>query len=196
MLLVSFLFAVAQSSQASPTHPVAPDAVARVKECGFASAQLQFNEVFNEDIVLVTGVSDATEAQLKCVAEASLATNFFVQFPAAVDAKYQPLYWTMNREQGRLAAKAWLQERGLLSQLPSYDPKLTDEATFVRRLESLCGPKASGMLRPHGGMAVITPDAVASGVAGDELLWCLTNVAAASGYGIGYVGNEAYKTGR
>lgn len=196
MLLLPILFAVAQTPPMPSAPPAASDAVARVKACGFASARVTFDPTLQEDIVAVEGATDATDEQLKCVAKSSIATHYYVTFPAPIDARYQPLYWDISREHGRLTARAWLEERGLLSQLPVYDAKKSDETAFVRKLESLCGAKASGVLKPLGGMAMIKPEALTGSPADEEMMWCLTNVASASGYGLGFIGNEAYKAGQ
>lgn len=196
MLLLSILFAVGQSLPMPSAPPAASDVLARVKACGFPSARATFDPTLQEDRVAVEGATDATDDQLKCVAKSAIATGHYVTFPAPIDDRYQPLYWEIIREHGRLAARAWLEERGLLSQLPVYDAKNPDETSFVRKLESLCGAKATGVLKPLDGMAMIKPEALTGSPADDEMMWCLMNVASASGYGLGFVGNEAYGPGQ
>ncbi|MBA2467276.1 MAG: hypothetical protein H0V46_06705 [Sphingomonas sp.] len=179
-------------------------AAARVAGCGFKSVRARFDDTLQEDVVEILDVSFSSEKQLRCVAEASLQSHYYVTFPAPVEQTYQSLYWRMSRDRDKANARAWLEKRGLLGRLPAYDPKRSDEITFVRTLESLCGPKAAGTLKPMGGMAAFADGALgtlgkgtlSAGKLGDETLWCLMNAVSASGYALGFIGNEAYQPER
>jgi len=110
----------------------------------------------------------------------------------------------MSRERDKTNARAWLEKRGLLSRLPAYDPKRSDETTFARTLETICGPKATGTLKPMGGVVTFKEgvfgtfgrEANSAGKLNDQTLWCLINAASASGYPLGIIGNEAYQNER
>jgi hypothetical protein len=75
---------------------------------------------------------------------------------------------------------------------------------LARALETLCGPKAAGTLKPIGGGATFNEGALgtfekgtySAGKLDNETLRCLTNAASASGYFLGFMGNEAYKEER
>ncbi|WP_324750289.1 hypothetical protein SH591_01965 [Sphingomonas sp. LY54] len=175
-------------------------AVARVADCGFNSVQSRFDDDLQQEVVEVLDVSSATPEQLRCTVIASLNSHYYVLFPAPLSEAYQSLYWRISHEAEQADARAWLEKRGLLSQLPPYDPERSDEAVFVHTLEGLCGPAATGMLQAVGGMATleeasgrIEKGSVAQGKLDDETMSCLVNAAVASGYPLGFTGNEAYQ---
>lgn len=183
-----------------PIELVKPEvAVARVAACGFKNAQIVADETLQEDVVKVMDASNASPEQLRCVALASLDTHYYVTFPMTLEQSYQMLYWKLSEERGRVDARAWLESRGLLSRLPTYDPNTSDETTFVAALEEVCGPRAAGTLVPVGGMATFKNDAIGSfegggyseGSLDNETMLCLHNAAAASGYALGFIGNAA-----
>lgn len=181
-----------------PVPAVEPAAVAaQIAACGFNSARPRFDDGLEEDVIEVSDVTSASEAELRCAALASLATSYFVAFPPAVEQVYLPLYQRLSNEQQKATARIWLDRRGLLARLPPYDPAATDEASFARALERLCGRKAAGALHPMHGMATFSPGAVwtltkrgfSKGKLDDETFRCLVNPATASGYRIGFIGN-------
>ena len=193
-LIVSALSA---SAAANPVRalgaPVTPkDAAAGVAACGFSSDRAKFDALIQQDVIEVVRVTSASEEQLGCAARASIAYQYYVIFPEALEKAYQPLYAALARESEQANAKAWLAKRGLLARLPIYDPQRYDDRTFSRALERLCGPKATGTLEPGTGMAALNK-AASEGRLDEEALWCLVNAGTASGYSIGFVGNEAHR---
>ncbi len=167
-------------------------ATARIAECGVGSVRPTVDETLQEDVVEIVGATSASEEQLRCIALASLDTRYYVIVPLPMQQAYDALYWRLSKERDLRDARSWLEERGLLSRLPIYDPHSSDELAFTRELETLCGPKAEGVLKSLKGMATINADTVSSGKLEEEALWCLVNAAAASGYPLGFVGNEQY----
>lgn len=176
-------------------------AAARVAACGFKSVQPRLADQLQMEVIEVRNVSSASAVQLRCAAVASLDLHYYVIFPAPVYQTYETLYWGMAAERDKAGARAWLDERGLLSRLPTFDPKRSDLAAFARELESLCGPKAAGTLLLMPGIATFREGALGKvengdlteGKLDDETLWCLVNAATASGYQLGFIGNEAYE---
>jgi hypothetical protein len=176
-------------------------AAARVAACGFKNVHSKFDDELQEDVVAVVDVSSASAEQLRCTALASLDTHYYVVFPAPVYQTYETLYWRISRERDKADARAWLDKRGLLSRLPTYDPKRSDEAAFANALEGLCGPRAAGTLQPMHGMATFKDGALGTlgksgftrGKLDEETMWCLINAAAASGYPLGFIGNDYYR---
>ena len=186
-----------------PVEPVTPEvAAARIAACGFKSVRSRFDDGLQEDVVEVHDVAAASPEQLRCAALASLDTLHFVVFPAEVEQAYRTLYRRMSDERDRAHATAWLASRNLLSRLPRFDPKLQDDPSFTRALETLCGPRAAGTLKPMRGMATFEEGAldsfgkdgaIAEGRLDEETFSCLINAATATGYPLGFIGNEAYE---
>ena len=211
MSSLALILALGAMASAGPVGPdarlelVKPDvAVTRVANCGFKSVRSRFDDTLQEDVIEVSDVSSASTEQLQCVALASLDSHYYVTFPEPMYQAYAALYWRMSEERGKADAKAWLEKRGLLSRLPTFDPKRSDEATFARSLEKLCGPKAAGTLKAMGGGATFTDGALGTfekggyikGRLDEDAMWCLINAATASGYRLGFIGNEAYREQR
>jgi hypothetical protein len=191
--MTALMAVLAANPPSIPKELVKPEvAAARVAACSFGKVRPMFDETLQEDVIEVRAVTSASEQQLHCIALASLGSGYYVVFPPSLDRRYQALYWRLLRDQGKADAKLWLEKRGLLSRLPAYDPKRSDSATFARVIERLCGPKAAGALQPAPGMATFSKR-LSAGKIDDETLWCLLNAAAASGYPLGFTGNEAYR---
>lgn len=191
-LLVNVLAGASGNPVAVPLGVVEPEiAAAKVADCGFNDVRPTFNETLQEDIVEVRGASSASEEQLRCVARTSLETDHYVVFRTSVEETYQALYWRLSDERGKAEASAWLQKRGLLARLPTYDPKRSDN-DVARAIEGLCGPEAAGTLQPMEGMATFS-EALAGGNMDEETFLCLMNAAEVSGYPLGFVGNEAHR---
>jgi hypothetical protein len=185
-----------------PAVLVNPRAAARrVAACGFKSVRPRFDDELQEAVVEVRKAGFASAKQLRCTAAASLDTHYYVIFPPPMYRAYERLYWRMSNERDKADARAWLDKRGLLSRLPTYEPKHSDEAVFAQRLEALCGPRAAGTLQPMHGMATFKKDALGTmekdrfteGKLDDETMRCLVNAAAASDFPLGFIGNEAYQ---
>lgn len=183
-----------------PIELVKPEVtVARVEACGFKNVEAVADETLQEHVVNVIDASPASPEQLRCVALVSLDTHYYVTFPMPLEQTYQKLYRDLSDERGRVDARAWLESRGLLSRLPTYDPNRSDETTFVGALETMCGPRAAGTLVPVGGMATFKKGALPSlegsgyseGTLDNETFLCLHNAAVASGYALGFIGNAA-----
>ncbi len=204
-VILTLMVAAVQSATGGPfdarVELVKPQTAAqRVAACGFKSVRSRFDGELQEDVVEVMNVASASTKQLRCAAVASLDTHYYVIFPAPVYQTYETLYWRQSRERDKADARAWLDKRDLLSRLPTYDPKRSDETAFAHTLEALCGPKAAGTLKPMHGMATfedgalgtIAKDGFTKGKLDEETMWCLVNAAAASGYPLGFIGNEYY----
>lgn len=178
-----------------PTTLIKPEAAAeRVAACKIGTASPTFDKTLQEEVIEIAGVTSASEEQLRCVALVSLETYYYVVMPSPLNETYQSLYWKISKERDLVNSRRWLEEKGLLSQLPSYDPNSSDELTFVRELEAVCGTKAEGAIKPLNGFGTFNMDVVSSGRLDNDTWWCLINGAAASGYPFGFIGNEQYST--
>jgi hypothetical protein len=189
-MVVNALAGASGNPMAVPPEPVKPEiAAAKIADCGFSDVRPTFDETLQEDVVDVRGVSSESEEQLRCVALTSLETGYYVVFPPSVEEIYEQLYWNLSRERRKADASAWLEKRGLLARLPTYDPKRSDDTEIARAIERLCGPKAAGTLQPMEGMATFS-EALALGDMGEETFLCLINAAEVSGYPLVFVSNE------
>jgi hypothetical protein len=174
-----------------PPAPVMPDVAAeRVRACGFKNVAVKRDPTLQEDVLVVSGVTQASDEQLRCSAKASLSSDYFVQFPESVNASYEPIYVTMRKERDRADARSWLDHRGMLSRLPQYDRGKTDDLQFAHQLESLCGPKAAGAFVQQGQFVTLKMGTLEHPALDDDTLWCLINAASASDFPLGFVGNE------
>jgi hypothetical protein len=181
----------------TPPVLVKPEvAAAEVAECGFKKIQPKFDDTLQEEVVEVLDEAPISDNQLQCAARASLASSYYVTFTPPVEQAYQSIFWNLSRKQAKIDAREWLDKRGLLSGLPTYDANSADEVAFAHSLEQLCGPKAAGVLQPLNGMATFKPSIMASGALDEETLWCLTNAAEVSGYPLGFIGNETNRQDR
>lgn len=211
MLSAALLLTIAAAPPApgnptdGPADPAKPQLAAeRVAACGFSNVRPKFDDQLQEDVVEVQSVTSASAEQLRCAALAALDSHYYVWFPGPVDAAYQAIYWRMSDERYKAEAREWLEKRGLLSRLPRYDPKRSDDVAFTHALEMLCGPKAAGTLQPMHGMATFKQGALGTldahgfveGPLDAETMSCLSKAAAVSGYLLGFIGNEAYRKSR
>ena len=192
-LIILSLASIASTGPIEVPTFVQPEvAASQVAACSFKHVRPSFDEMLQEDVITVSDMTTATGDQLRCVAKASLGSHYYVVFPEAIDSIYQPVYWRLSEERELANAKAWLEKRGLLARLPAFDPKTSDPTAVAHTLEVLCGPKAVGTLKPMKGLMTLSDGALTSGGLDDETFVCLLNVATASGYPLGFIGNEAY----
>lgn len=175
-----------------PVEPVKSEVAAqRVAACGFSKVGPKFDELLQETVLEVTEVKSATSEQLRCAALASLASHHYVVFPDPVNHAFQLLYGEVARDHSKAEAEAWLQSRGLLARLPTYEPGRSDDLAFARSLEAICGPKARGVFEKVRGTVTMKPEALIAPRIDEETFWCLLLSAEASGYPLGFLGNEA-----
>jgi hypothetical protein len=133
-------FGAAQPVDA-PTEFIKPDlAVEGIKGCGFPNVRLRFDSSMDEQVIEVSSASKASELELRCVAQHSLASSTYVNFPEPLNRRYQRVYLKPSQAAGRIYARAWLDRRSLLAKLPTYEKGKTDDLVFARKLEALCGP--------------------------------------------------------
>jgi hypothetical protein len=176
-----------------PRELVRPEvAVERLKSCGFEHVAVRDDRELQEDVLVVSGINEASERQLRCAAETSLSSIMYVEFPNSLNQRYEQLYWRMEKDKDLRNARVWLEQRGLLAKLPTYRKGKVDDLVFARQLESLCGPKAKGIFIRDRGIITMKLGAPDNPSMDDQTLVCLTNVANVSGFPVGFIGNEFY----
>ncbi|WP_298090313.1 hypothetical protein [uncultured Sphingomonas sp.] len=93
--------------------------------------------------------------------------------------------------------RAWLRAHHLSDRLPNYRRGVTDDASFARKIETLCGVEKALQSKygPHAldpnwtGRHMMTADRSRADRS-SEGLECLFNVSWATGFDIHFIGNE------
>ncbi len=188
------LLQAAAQARDLPEDEINPDAaLGRVKACGFAQVDMKVDDVLQEGVVVVSGLTEATDKQLRCAADASLATTTFVEFPQPLDERYQRLYVRVAKQRYEVRARAWLDQRGILAKLPTYVEGKSDRHAVELKIEELCGPKAKGQLTEGKMFSADDPDSLSIDA---ETFQCVYYGADISGLRIGFVGNDYYEGGQ
>lgn len=165
-------------------------AVERMAQCGLGRPKVRYDKELQIEVLVLRRSSRASDDQLACLDKAS--GHLEVELPL-------PLQWRFNAiRDARLVAyfkaagRAWLLAHGLIDRLPAYSRG--DEAAFAHALEQLCGPGASGAFRAVDGGYSFNPEWSARQEASqfeDEAGTCLSYAMMASGFPLGFIGNEA-----
>ena len=174
------------AASAQPVDPslgrVVPGVAAQqVGRCGFASVALSYDGLLAQYIVKVPGIQKAPDDQLRCAAKVSLDTDYYVDFRAPLNRRYEQVYWPVAEGEGRAAARDWLTKHGLLSKLPAYVPGKTDDLKYARQLEQLCGARAKGAFAIEQGALMVRAGTAAHPRIDAETFDCLMNAQWASG---------------
>jgi hypothetical protein len=165
-------------------------AAQQVGRCGFASVALSYDGLLGEYIVTVPGIQDAPDEQLRCAAEVSLKTDYYISFRNPLNRRYEAVYWPVAEGQGRAGAREWLAKRGLLSKLPPYDSGKTDALAYARKLEALCGTK--GAFAVEQGALTLKAGSAGRPRLDTKTVDCLMNAQWASGLPTGFAGEQYY----
>ncbi len=178
----------------------------RITHCGVPLARviIRADRDLQEDVIAIASGSPLSEAELACIARASLAALTYVEFDDADQQKrYDAVYHPIEDSDGVTKARAWLGAHGLLTKLPSYDPTRQSLAAYGHELEALCGIPRGAVLVAIGSTLTIRhnllepiTDKPFHGALSDAQLECLLYASAASnmnehGAGFGFIGNAA-----
>lgn len=200
------VLSAAASLVVSPTkgvERVTPQtALQRVWGCGLGPATIRYEHELQSHILSMPSATAATESQLRCL---DMATGFGidVELPATLQPRFDTVRGARASAFIKTEARDWLSKRGLLDRVPRYVPGVTDEATFTRAVEHLCGPLAKGAFKSKYGPHVLSPEWVqeygllpGTGLPpkdGDmDVLTCLMKVTTVAGFEVGLIGNEVY----
>ena len=166
------------------------DAAQQVGRCGFPSVSLSYDGLLGEYIVMVPGIQDAPDDQLRCAAEVSLKTDYYISFRHPLNRRYEQVYWPIAEGQGRAGAREWLARRGLLAKLPAYESGKTDALAYARKLEALCGTK--GAFAVEQGTLTLRAGSAGRPRLDTRTVDCLMNAQWASGLPTGFTGEQYY----
>lgn len=190
---LALMAAASPSTLAHGADRVQPGVAAQeVGRCGFPHVALSYDGLVGEYIVMVPEIQDAPDAQLRCAAQVSLKTDYYISFRNPLNRRYEELYWTVAEGEGRARANEWLAKRGLLKKLPTYDRAKTDKLAFARKLEDLCGPRAKGAFALDQGTLTLKAGSAGRPRLDAETADCLMNAQWASGLPTGFAGTPYY----
>jgi hypothetical protein len=171
-------------------------AVERAAKCGLGPVTIRYDDELQSDILSAPNAALATEDQLRCLDNAT-GFGIFVELPSGLQPRFDVVREARASALMMVEAREWLSKRGLMDRVPKYVPGTTDDATFTREVERLCGPRANGAFQSKYGVHAVSPDWVKqmgmpTKAEDTEVLSCLMNVTSVAGFKIGFIGNEAY----
>ncbi|WP_206243464.1 hypothetical protein [Novosphingobium terrae] len=192
MFVPMLLISVALLSAGAPDafDRISPQAAAkRVAACGVGAVTVRSDVEPNSDVLLVMATT-VSDAQLNCIDRASsfydvvLSPSVQPRFDAIRDARFAALATAENRK--------WLTTHNILNRLPKYESGVTDDKAFAREIEKLCD--ADGAFQSQYGPNALSPEWVmqhaANGDPDGGPMACLMNVTYATGFKMGFIGNE------
>lgn len=191
---ISVFLLAASPAAVSPevALPTPDEAVAQLRQCGFAEVSTHYQDDLQDNVIEIADAS-ATDEQLECAADVYLASGYWTELSETLRPKYFADYERVSAQWAKQRALSELQQSGELGRLPVYEKGRTNDADFADRLESLCGPRAKGMLHSQYGPHSVSPQ-WASGI-GDfaedgKALQCVSRFAAAAEFKLYFIGNE------
>jgi hypothetical protein len=164
-------------------------AARRVAACGVGAVTVRYDAELDEEVLLVktTTVSDA---QLNCMDKAS--SFYDVELPLSVKSRFDAIRDARFAALAAAASRKWLKAHDLLDRLPKYEAGVTDDKSFAREIEKLCN--ADGAFQSQYGPNTLNPEWIKqnalSGRPDSGPMACLLNVTYATGFKIGFIGNE------
>ena len=181
---------------------------AAVTRCGvpLAEVQISYEDYLQSEEIRVLS-SKLSDDQISCLLKTASAAPFpIVSFQ---DEHVRTREFELSRADAKNKARDWLNKRGMLAELPTFDTSRESPLGFARRIETFCGIKPGDALEINEQLGIVTPRMEWVGRPLQRgWLWrklnadrhnqqfeCLLNVIAASnaesqGIKFGFVGNE------
>jgi hypothetical protein len=194
MFILAVLFAAqATSPMLGGYDQITPKvAAARIVRCGVGPVTVRSDEAIEEDVLVVVAKSTITDEQIACIAKA--ASFYDVELPRDAQPRLDAITRAKSAALVKAEGRRWLTTHHLLGKLPQYEAGVTDDESFARSVEELCG--ASGALHSQFGVHALNP-AWANQQQGmpkeDGPFACVINAALASGFEFAFIGNERAK---
>ncbi|MBX9858928.1 MAG: hypothetical protein K2Y20_04965 [Sphingomonas sp.] len=180
-----------------PNYTQTTDAIV---QCGISRSKIsiRYEDELQSDEITISDLGTVSDGKLRCLK--STVHPFYI-LTIQNEKQRGEFYEFSEREDRpkRLAdAREWLRSRGLLEQVPTFDPK-QGIAAFAAELEGACGLRPGSALMMHGSSALtVRPEFILSKsfTTLGESLYCLTQMFAASnaadnGVRFVFIGNEA-----
>lgn len=165
-------------------------AAKRVSDCAVGAVTVRSDAELEADVLVIAGSAPVSDQQLACIDKA--ASFYDVELPPSVQPRFNAIREAHSAALMTSEARKWLKAHGLLDQLPKYEPGVTDDAAFGRKVEKLCG--ADGALQSRYGPHALSPEWATERALDARLedgpLACLLNVTWATGFKMGFIGNE------
>lgn len=165
-------------------------AAKRVADCGVGAVTVRADTDLGADVLVVEGSEPVSDQQLACINKA--ASFYDVELPSSAQPRFDAIRDAVSAALMASEARKWLKAHGLLNRLPKYEPGVTDDAEFGRKVEKLCS--AEGALQSQYGPHTLSPawttQRVGDAQREEGTLKCLLSVTWASGYKMGFIGNE------
>jgi hypothetical protein len=187
------MIAAAQmSASLSNAYPnITPQVAAkRVTDCGVGAVTVRSDAELDTDVLIVGGSAPVSDQQLACINKA--ASFYDVELPSSAQPRFNAIREAHSAALMASEARKWLKAHDLLDQIPKYEAGVTDDAAFGRRVEKLC--RADGALRSSYGPHALSPEWTMQHASDAHLedgpLACLLNVTWATGFKMGFIGNE------
>ncbi len=193
LTLAALLVAQATSPMLGAYDQITPKvAAARIVRCGVGPVTVRSNEAIEEDVLVVVAKGTITDEQIACIATA--ASFYDVELPRDAQARLDAITKAKSAELVKAEGRRWLTTHHLLEKLPQYEAGVTDDDSFARSVEEICG--ARGALHSQFGVHALNP-AWANQQQGppeeDGPFACVINAALASGFEFAFIGNEQAK---
>lgn len=164
-------------------------AAQRVAACGVGAITVRSDADLDAD-VLVVAAAAVSDRQLTCMDKA--ASFYDVELPPSVQPRFNAIREARSAALMASEARKWLRAHNLLDRLPKYESGVTDDAAFGREVEKLCG--ADQALQSRYGPHALSPEWAMQHATDARLedgpMACLLNVTWATGFKMGFIGNE------
>jgi hypothetical protein len=165
-------------------------AAQRVAGCGVGTVSVRSDAELDADVLVVAESVPIPDQQLACIDKA--ASFYDVELPPSAQPRFNAIREARSAAWMAAEARNWLKAHNLLDRLPKYDPGVTDDAAFGRKVEKLCS--ADGALQSRYGPHVLSPawamHRATNAPIEDGRLACLLSVTWATGFKMGFIGNE------
>jgi hypothetical protein len=171
-------------------EPTTPQVAAkRVASCGVGAVTVKSDANLEVD-VLVVAASTVSDQQLACMVKA--ASSYDVELPPSIQPRFNAVSEARSAALVASHARKWLKAHNLLDRIPKYELGVTDDAAFGREIEKLC--HADQALQSQYGPHALSPEWAMQHATEARLedgpMACLLNVTWATGFKMGFIGNE------
>lgn len=193
--ILTFFLAIQASGQVQYEQPAHEEVQTRLETCGFEHVTVGYQEALRSDVVAVTDET-ASDEEVLCAAKALDSTIYISLFEPGISERFSKFSDDLARPRLRTLAEEYFAERPELGEPPT---RLADEtdAALAKRIETFCGPKATGAFAAKNGRIAISASwikaFIQNGDAWDayfETYGCLYRAALFADMRIGIIGND------